>query len=407
MKIAILTTFGSYGGASTCAKRLATALAKQGNEVSYLYLAASKTSFGESVFQKPLRRVWTLAKFIFERWRVSRNTSERAYVFKYSIGDTGSDLRGNKHIQQADVLHLHWVSFSFISIAQIRQLSDLKPVFWTLHDMWAFTGGCHYAFDCTHYADTCGDCYYLKRTSSRSARTLTYKQNTWEGASFQVLTTSQWMADCAKRSTLFKRRNIEVLATPIDIEVFSPVMVQRKESDRLILLFGAVDVEDHRKGFHLFQQAVQCLVSEKFLVEVCVFGTNGNDSIANLDCPVTFLGHIQEEKELALAYSRADIFILPSLQDNLPNTVMESLSCATPVVTFDSGGVVDMVKHQQTGYVAKLGNYEDLAEGIKYFSDRQVLKKASEAARTHIVDNFSEKVIAQKQIQLYKSVLEK
>ena len=411
MKVVILSTFGDYGGAAVCSNRLAMALDKSGVAVELLTLHAynHRISFpllGDGFINKVLK--WY--HFIKERLTVLFAIKSRKYLYKFSVANSGFDLLSIPSIQQADIIHLHWVNFGMISINQLERLAKAKTIVWTMHDMWAFTGGCHYAMDCSNYTDTCDSCFYLKG-SKLSKDVLQRKVRQWSNSSFQLCGTSNWVKDCAQNSRVFKDHEVKLLSTPIDTEIFKPVEVKslggfKKDPNLYYILFGAVDLNDERKGFKHLSNALKLLTNQQSNIHLLTFGGSVDENPSS-ELPTTSLGKITDIHELNIIYNLADVFVLPSIQDNLPNTVMESMSAGTPVVAFDCGGVRDMIDHDENGYLAKLKDDQDLANGILKLLDKEKLVTFGAKSRTKIIDNYREEVVVNKHLAMYEELIEK
>ncbi|MEQ8556266.1 MAG: glycosyltransferase [Cyclobacteriaceae bacterium] len=408
MKVLILSTFGHYGGAATCSKRLYLALKKQGVDVDLRVVQfydgyQIKSILKDSFFNKLKVKV----QFIRERLQVLFRVSDQRYLYKFSPGLPGLKLSDHPIVLNADIIHLHWVNFGFVSIPEIAALAKMKTVIWTQHDMWSFTGGCHYALHCENYQSTCEDCFYLKN-SSFSKAIQANKINIWSKNSFKLLTTSHWLGECAAKSKIFNDWDVDILPTPIDTTVFKPMdKPETKQKydlgpDEFYVLFGAVDLNDERKGFRYLVEALNMLKERIPNMHLITFGKQAGDVF---DGKVTELGHIDSEEKLNEIYNLADVFVLPSIQDNLPNTVMEALSCAVPVVAFDCGGVSDMITHQVNGFLAPNKNSKALAEGIGYFKDEEKRATASVKAREKVVSTFSEEVVVPKYLVLYNQTI--
>jgi glycosyltransferase involved in cell wall biosynthesis len=271
-----------------------------------------------------------------------------------------------------DIVHLHWINHGFLRIETLKKFK--RPIVWTLHDMWPFTGGCHYSNDCTRYTQGCGSCPVLGSTQMNdlSQKIWKRKNSAWQDVDLTIAAPSNWMADCARESSLFRDRRIEVIPNGINISDFKPINRQTARqlmnlpADKHLVLFGAANVQDLRKGMHLLMPALHQLHSNgmRDKVELLVFG--GAAQLEDVDFKVNYLGRLTDNISLSLAYSAADVFIAPSLEDNLPNTLVESLACGTPGVAFNIGGIPDIIDHMHNGYLAKPFEPESLAEGIKW-----------------------------------------
>lgn len=311
-----------------------------------------------------------------------------------------------------DILHIHWINDGFINIGTLSQIQI--PIVWTLHDAWAFTGGCHYPGSCVAYQEQCGDCLQLqsKKSDDLSRWVWKRKMGAWKDTNFTIIVPSRWLGKLAQASSLFKHFKIEVLPNGIDSNIFQPCPVQETRKimglpiDKKLILFGGKNAtNDKRKGFHYLIKALNILTEKsKLTFEVAVFGSQCDPK--QFIFPIHNLGTINDEKLLARVYASCDVFIAPSLEDNLPNTVIESLSCGTPVVAFNIGGMPDMIDHQINGYLAKPYESEDLAQGIYWIlSDEQRLRWCREMARKKVENEFDIHISTQKHIVLYNEVV--
>lgn len=272
-----------------------------------------------------------------------------------------------------NIIHLHWVGGGFLPIAEMAKFD--RPVVWTLHDMWAFTGGCHYSGDCTRYMKTCGACPGLnsKKETDLTRKIWEKKKKTYMGMNLTVVTPSRWLAHCTRQSPLLQDSRIEVIPNGLDLDVFKPRGKQAARQqlslpqDKKLILFGAISsTSDRRKGFHLLHPALRYLSKNRMVeqAELLVFGASEPENPPDFGLPTRYLGSVSDERELALLYEASDVFVAPSVQDNLPNIVVEALACGTPCVAFDIGGMPDMIEHKQNGYLAHPFEVEDLAKGI-------------------------------------------
>ena len=258
----------------------------------------------------------------------------------------------------ADIVHLHWVGDNFLPLKELRKIR--APIIWTLRDMWAFTGGCHYAGNCVNFREGCGNCPQLVVAAADdiSARVNREKQHSWSKLPLTIVPLSEWLADCAKQSSLLKGKRIEVIGNPIDPSVFqttTPGPPRGKRStchrEKKLILFGAIGgTSDPRKGFRFLEQAL-CGLADDTNLELVVFGSERKEDL-KLKLPCHQLGRLQDEVSLGLLYSACDVYVLPTLQEALGKTLMEALSCGTPCVTFAGSGPSDLVQHRENGYLA-------------------------------------------------------
>ena len=418
MKVTLINTSDAGGGAPAACMRLLKALELQQVD-TMLQVQEKKTA--EPLVESIGDDFWTGLKtkfnFYYERlpfiWFKARDKSVR---FAFSTADAGTDITNQPDILSADILHLHWTNSGFLSIKNLKQLfSTGKPVVWTLHDMWAFTGGCHYAGECDHFKNECGNCWMLRKPYNEdlSYRGFFRKKYMLKAAKNVVFVTcSHWLADVARTSALLKGFRIETIPNPIDTEIFSP-----KDNDATrvklnisptskVILFGAANIMDRRKGINYLVEALSILKNNyPGEVEIVIFGKNKEFDTGLLPFKVHEVGVVTAQTELAALYSLADVFVSPTLEDNLPNTVMEALACGTPVVAFNTGGVPDMVDHFNNGYLAEYKSADDFATGIRFVLNAAKNGKLAANARKKVLDNFSNEKVAQQYMAVYQSIL--
>ena len=428
MKVVLINTYDTYGGAAVACQRLLNALQAHPKIDSVRMLVQEKKG-DNALVEGWANTYWTkkqaFLKFSLERLSFLRHEKSKQVRFAFSPANTGVDITQHPLVQQADIIHLHWINFGFLSVKSLEKLFRLgKPVFWTLHDMWAFTGGCHYAGTCIHYQVRCGDCDFLKSPKPKdlSARILQKKFRAYHQAPLDIVTCSKWLADIAQQSSLFKRSinaqsqvNIQSIPNPINVDTFQPTdkaKIRKKlgiKTTKLQVLFGAMNVADQRKGFKYFQEALQILRNQypdlDEQMELLIFGKASPELLQALPYPVNNLGVLSGNEPMSQAYNAADLFVIPSLEDNLPNTIMESLACGTPTVAFRTGGIPDMIDHQQNGYLAQYQDANDLAKGIYWALTRADYPQLAQNARQKVLNNFTEKVVADQYVQLYEKIL--
>jgi glycosyltransferase involved in cell wall biosynthesis len=318
-----------------------------------------------------------------------------------------------KHINNsdADIVHLHWIQGEMLSIKDISKIK--KPIVWTLHDMWAFCGAEHYTND-----NRCRDGYYSNNRPNYESGfdlnrwTWNRKKKYWNKP-IQIVTPSAWLAKCVNKSALMKNWHVSVIPYPIDTDQWTPIdkmnarQLLNLSPDANLILFGAVGGgKDPRKGYDLLLSALKYLKVDKKIkkIELVVFGQSKPKSQPDLGFPVHYSGHLYDDISLSALYSAADVMVVPSRQDNLPNTAVEAQACGTPVVSFDIGGLPDIIEHQKTGYLAKAFDTRDLANGIIWVLEQNDYNKLGNNAREQAVEKFSEKKIAEAYVSIYKKL---
>ncbi len=414
MKIVLLSTFGKQGGAAVACQRISESLNKN-NGIEAKLLVLHKNSENNSVVKVKSNKYSNFIRFAFERlvfWKHERSKSVR---FAFSLSNTGLDISENQLIKEADIINIHWINQGYLSLKNIEQLLNLnKPIVWTLHDMWAFTGGCHYAGDCLNFQKTCGNCHFLKnpKESDLSKKTYHKKLKIFKNKKITVVTCSKWLGDVAKSSSLFKDFRVESIKNPINTEIFKPIGKQKAlqnlniVSNKKTILFGAMNVGDKRKGFEYLKKALFQLSENKpdtkNEIEILIFGKQKEE--IELPFPQKNLSFIKNINDIISVYNAADVLVIPSLEDNLPNTISESHACGTPVVGYNTGGIKEMIEHKKNGYLAKYKSTEDLAEGI-YWVLFQTDNSIKKHARQKAIINYSEETISKTYLKLYDELI--
>lgn len=307
----------------------------------------------------------------------------------------------------ADIVHLHWVAGEMLSIADIGRIN--KSIVWTLHDMWAFCGAEHLAWD-----ERWREGY---RRDNRPAHESGFDLNRWTWQRkrkhwrrpMHIVTPSRWLADCVRESLLMRDWPVTVVPNPIDTERWKPLdqglarELLGLPADVPLLLFGALGTAAYHKGFDLLVRALEHLRDEPLArgLEMIVFGQRAPQSSPVLGFPLHYGGRLHDDLSLRALYSAADALVIPSRQDNLPNTGVEALACATPVIAFDTCGLSDIVAHQRTGYLAKAFDTQDLASGITWVLAQRGLQPLGEQARELAVARFGYPVVADQYEQIY------
>ena len=413
MKILIISTFERTGGAAIAANRLMKALNKHGAETKML--VRDKQTDDKNVISinsSWLKRKINFVRFAFERLIIFiSNRFNYKNLFAVSIANTGTNISKHPLVREADVINLHWINQGFLSLKNIRQLIKTgKPIVWTMHDMWAATGICHYAYDCNKYQDNCQTCFFLRssRDKDLSSKVFKKKKILFKNSPLTLIASSKWLSNRAQVSAFLQRIPVLSVPIPVNTSVFLPddAMRCRKElhlpTDKKLLLFGAVNVADKRKGIDYLAEAVNYIKNKD--IEIVVFGQAKQEITELFPFPIHFMGYMREEKQVVKLYNAVDAYVIPSLEDNLPNTVMESLACGTPCIGFNAGGIPEMIDHKINGYIAEYKSSEDLAKGICWTLFETDYEQLSQNARRKAVESYSEEVVAKQYIEKYTKV---
>jgi glycosyltransferase involved in cell wall biosynthesis len=294
-----------------------------------------------------------------------------------------------------------------------------RPIVWTLHDMWPFTGGCHYDDECGKYAEDCGRCPVLQsdKEDDLSRSVLRRKRAAWAGKSITVVATSKWLRDCAASSSLFKECRIELLPNCVDTQKYQPLEkapVRRlfglDVNAKTILFSGANAHKDPRKGLNHLFDALQILEQGGFAkneVQVVLLGIPQEATLPPCPFRVMRIPHLYDDVSQVALYNAADVVAAPSLQENLSNVVVEAVCCGTPVVAFDIGGMPDIVTPGETGYLAQPFSAQSLAEGMRTLLriDPGRATELSRRCRQLAQSRYAEEVVAKRYIDLYAEVM--
>lgn len=311
-----------------------------------------------------------------------------------------------------DIINLHWICNGYLQIETLAKFN--KPLVWTLHDMWAFTGGCDYSKECDRYIDSCGSCPLLQSHKDWDISRINWqrKAKAWQNLNLTIVSPSKWLAECATNSSLFKKQQVVVVPNGIDIKTYK--LVEQEIARSILnlptdkkLVFCATS--DRRKGFHLLCPALELLSKSgwKDKIELVVFGSSSPDEQLDLGLKIHYLGKFNDDIALKLVYCAADVFVAPSIQDNLPNTVVEAIACATPCVAFNIGGMPDIIEHEHNGYLAKPYEVDDLAQGIAWVLESEERhQQLSIRAREKAEQEFSSELQAHRYLSLFQEILQ-
>jgi glycosyltransferase involved in cell wall biosynthesis len=420
MKVVHLCSSDILGGAAKAAYYIHKALNFSG--VNSFMLVQKKYSDDKTVFpfvDSMIKEIKYTERFLMDYLFINYLTvKERG---RFSFPYWGVNVSKHLLLKKADLIHLHWINQGYFSFKTLRLLALLnKPVFWTFHDMWAFTGGCHYTNNCERFINNCGNCPSLKNSSPEdySHKIWSQKKQIFSELDLNLVTPSNWLRDYAKKSSLFEDKKIEVIPYAIDLELFKPknkLEIRNNlgfPKDKILILFGSMNVKDERKGFKYFKESLIKLLEInpgfKDRIKIIVFGKSDQEMQADIPFEFIFYGRIDSDEKIVALYNAADFFVISSLEDNYPNTVMEALSCGLPVLAFDTGGIPDMVSHLRNGYLASFRNSDSLAQGMEWLiNNKNIGEQISRNARAGITENNSFKSIGEKYSHLYNKSLAK
>ncbi len=403
MKVTHITTI-DIGGAYKAAMRLHEGLLRNGVDSCVLVRTRANSN-------SPVRPVFK--SIIGESISKAKNVLNMLNADGKIAGDfLGTDLSNNEFVLRADIIVLHWIN-SFLSPKQIGKLFTLrKPVVWILHDMWPFTGGCHYDGYCGRYKVGCGKCPQVKHVGQNdlSSRNFKIKEKQFREMQGTIVGPSRWITECAADSNILKGRRICHIPNMLNTEVFRNLGEKNYcrtkynlDTNKKTLIFGAADAGtgNATKGFQYVKEAMKVLKRTEY--QLAVFG-NADGAEEYLDKEgVQLLGFIKDEHALTEIYNAADLFVTPSLQEAFGYTACEAMACGTPVTAFNVGGLRDQIVHKKTGYLAEMGNIDDFVEGIMYCS--QNLKSMQEQLAT-VSQRYSYEMIMPQYMELFERLLQ-
>ena len=409
MKITHITTLDK-AGAGRAAIRMVQALRKFNVNAMLLCLFNQLGSI-DGVVPCILKRNNLLRRILYRLGLKKQDYKKRTKLFsKYRVVDgmhwLHSDLRVDKYpiIKQSDIIHFHWID-QMIDLSSFVN-NTTQPLVWTLHDMGAFSGGCNYYYhNCHKFEQRCGACPALSSNNeddlSRREWKMKYDLYQKHQQRLHIVTCSNWLADCVRKSSLLRDVDIRVIPNCIDVDVYKPLPKMHRDNVIRFML-GAVNAKDPNKGYERLQRMVNCYaVQTQKRIEVLVVGQNSDDLCFHENVLVRSFGFIESDSELAAIYNQADLLLYGSYRDNLPNMIMEAMACGVPVVAFPIGGIPDMILHNETGYLAE--TEDDYLDGIQWCLDNRT--QLSVASRNKVINDYHPNRIANMYDQLYKEII--
>jgi glycosyltransferase involved in cell wall biosynthesis len=420
LSILQINTYGISGGAGKAAYRLHKGLLSAGQRSQYLVKEIKATvpevitAQADVNFENKLKNDHLINKYYI--WFNRTELSNTYFSFSYP----GFDLSVSKPIRDADIVNLHWTE-DFLSPVSLNYLfAQNKPVVWTLHDQKPFTGGCHYSAGCKNYQDLCRNCPQLQDDPfGLPTAVLKDKIELFKGADLTVVTPSLWLANEARESSLFKSNRIEVIPNAIEADIYYPVEKKAAknrigiDTDTITIMFGTADAREKRKGLkNLISALSYCIKDKEFkkladakkVVIICVGKTD--TSIKGLPIPLLDMGYIENDGDMSRIYNASDMFVLPSLEDNLPNTMIEAMACGTPVISFDVGGIPDVITNDVNGKLVALKDDIGFGRAILELAFNSAIRRTmSEQCSSFIRNKFRLEDQAQNYIKLYDDLL--
>jgi len=395
LNILQINTIDKKGGAAKVAYSLKKELEKRGYTISMF--VGRKYSNDENV--KLLNDVLSFSD------KVRRKL---AYYLANDIDVFSSDhILKTPEFKNADIIHCHNLHSNYFNLGTLEKISKLKPVVWTFHDMWPLTAHCAHAFDGPLKENGFFTCPSLDIYPPIAWHNEKYLENKkakiYTNSNFHIVTPSKWLAEKVGQSIL-KDKTLSVIYNGIDANIFCPLPKEqsRKELnlplDKKIILSVVKKENDPWKGWRFIIKIIDRFSNNKNILFVNIGRIAGNKS--NL----LGLPPVGDDKTLAKYYSAADMLLYPSIADNCPLVVLEAMACGLPVVSFNTGGIPELVEHKTNGYIAEHKNQNDLETGIKYLLDLSL--QESEKMKQYSVEKIKTAFTVEKMAGKYLDIYE-
>ena len=415
MRVLIVNTSERTGGAAVAANRLMKALINHGVKTKMLVRDKDTDSLTVTSLPKSPCLRWN---FLWERLVIfMRCGFSRKHLFEIDLANTGTDITRLREFQEADIIHLHWINQGMLSLSGIRKiLRSGKPVVWTMHDIWPATAICHVTLGCRSFTTRCHSCRLLGKHQGDDLSTTVWqrKLRILEGENIYFVACSRWLEQEAKASALLKGHKITSIPNPIDTHIYNRYNKDEARQrlglpqDRRLILFASQRVTTPNKGMNYLIEACRLLsdlTKCQTPYEVVILGGHAEEVVELLQLKAHPLGYVNDERQIVDVYNAADVFVLPSLSENLPNTIMEAMACGVPCVGFKVGGIPEEIDHKRNGYVADYCNAEDLARGIGWILEESDYEALSRNAIQKVVHNYSQQNVALRYAEVYQQAL--
>ena len=412
MRVLIVNSSERTGGAAVAASRLMKAL--NNNGVKAKMLVRDKETDSLTVAELP-RSPLLRWHFLWERFVIfCRLRFSRKHLFEVDIANAGTDITTLREFEEADIIHLHWINQGMLSLKNIRKiLRSGKPVIWTMHDIWPATAICHLTLGCRNFTTTCRQCRLLPGGGSANdlaSSVWNKKQRMVEDENIYYVACSRWLESEAKKSALLQGQKITSIPNPIDTHIYNRCNKQEARQrlglplDRKLILFASQRVTNENKGMSYLIDACRQLKDIPQL-GVVILGGHAEEVVDQLPLEAYPLGYVNDERRIVDVYNAADVFVLPSLSENLPNTIMEAMACGVPCVGFKVGGIPEEIDHRENGYVADYRDAADLARGLYYVLEEADYAQLQHNCQQKVAHSYSQQSVARRYIELYNKVL--
>ncbi len=409
MRVLIVNTSERTGGAAVAANRLMMALNNNGVKAKMLVRDKESDSLTVVGLPKSPMLNW---HFLWERLVIFFHCRfSRKHLFEIDLANSGSDITKLREFQEADVIHLHWINQGMLSLSGIRKiLKSGKPVVWTMHDIWPATAICHLTLNCRNFTTHCHNCRLLPGKGSSSDLSTSVwrkKEKMLEDSSIYFVTCSHWLEQEAKASALLRGQKIVSIPNPIDTHIYrsGDKQTARKNlglpEDKRLILFVSQRVTNKNKGMDYLIDACRQLKD----YELVILGGHAEEVVDQLPLKAHPLGYVNDERRIVEIYQAVDVFVLPSLSENLPNTIMEAMACGVPCVGFKVGGIPEEIDHKRNGYVAEYRDSDDLARGIRWILSEADYDQLSQEAVRKVAHSYSQQSVAISYLDVYHQAM--
>ncbi|MBM6993033.1 MAG: glycosyltransferase family 4 protein [Prevotella sp.] len=417
MRVLLVNTNEKTGGAAVATSRLMDAL--NNNGVKAKMLVANKESDAITVVGLP--HPWRQqVNFLWERLCIFMHLQfSRHSLFQIDIANAGTDITTLPEFKKADVVHLAWINQGMLSLGNIRKiLKSGKPVVWTMHDLWPVSGICHLSLGCNKYKSHCSNCKYLPHNGSNhdlSYSVWEQKKKVYRINDILFVACSRWLAGEARASGLIDKQVVTDIPNPINTSTFcrKDKLAARQTlelpPDKRLILFVAQRATNENKGMNYLIDACRALTQHhpemRENTGIVILGGHAEDFEGQFELPVYPLGYVSDERKIVDCYNAADLFVLPSLSENLPNTIMEAMACGVPCLGFKVGGIPEMIDHLKNGYVANYRDLADLERGLNWILNESDYECLSRSAMQKVLSKYSQQAVAMKYIEVYNQAM--
>jgi len=406
------------GGASIVAQRLNEALNAYTNVNSHhLIFSGNSKGFLETTFwaNSPLKKIRAFLNHALDKFDFLRYERNAEIRFQFNHARMGIDISNHPLILEADIIHIHWVLRGFLSFETLEKLFKVgKPIVWTCHDFWPFTGGCFHPRDCDGIIRGCGRCPYLINSEQNDSSLFWLNQKLGlikKNLPIFVFPSKWVLKEINKGGAFNEIKRTKVISNPININVKQSLLPIEKKAlkkvlglkeDRFTLLFSAANVNNLSKGFLDFIKIVQLL--EHLPIQILIMGYSTKP--VHFKVPYVYTGYLNNTTDISDCYLVSDLFITTSREETFGMTIAESMSYYLPVLGYNVGAIPEIIKNNLNGYIFNVGEVVEMAKKTEeLINNPNRLKQLSENARSFVVENFDESIVANHYLSLYNDVI--